>query len=189
MLFYIQSSLFLTGEYRRLFSHSIKFHSIIEETVQHLTKTWKLIFFKTNLKPLIMRPLTDDEQRQVLKKLDFFIGTNVAKLIDRSDGTYCFRLHKERVFYAHQKLMQAACTVPGDALGSFGVCIGKFTKSRKFRLHVTAVDYAIFSEIFFKPVFAENRVELLLFRTIWPGSEFENYLNFLKNRVSDCPLL
>ena len=113
-----------------------------------------------------MRPLTDDEQRQVLKKLDFFIGTNVAKLIDRSDGTYCFRLHKERVFYAHQKLMQAACTVPGDALGSFGVCIGKFTKSRKFRLHVTAVDYAIFSEIFFKPVFAENRVELLLFRTI-----------------------
>jgi len=88
-----------------------------------------------------MRPLTDDEQRQVLKKLDFFIGTNVAKLIDRSDGTYCFRLHKERVFYAHQKLMQAACTVPGDALGSFGVCIGKFTKSRKFRLHVTAVDY------------------------------------------------
>lgn len=120
-----------------------------------------------------MRPLTDDETRMVLKKLDYYIGMvdffsgfknvpkksenqnsgqkstlfspligdNVVKLIDRNDDTYCFRLHRERVYYASEKIMKAAATISKDCLVSFGVCIGKFTKSRKFRLHCTFVDY------------------------------------------------
>lgn len=31
--------------------------------------------------------------------LNFSIGENIQLLVDRPDGTYCFRLHKERVFY------------------------------------------------------------------------------------------
>ena len=58
-----------------------------------------------------MRPLTDDESRLVLKKLDYYIGANVAKLIDRNDDTYCFRLHREKVFYASEKIMKAAATI------------------------------------------------------------------------------
>ena len=27
------------------------------------------------------------------------IGDNIKLLLDRPDGTYCFRLHKDRVFY------------------------------------------------------------------------------------------
>ena len=88
-----------------------------------------------------MRPLTDDETKSVLIKLDYYIGKNVAKLIDRNDDTYCFRLHKERVYYASEKIMKAAANVAKEDLVSFGVCIGKFTKSRKFRLHCTFVDY------------------------------------------------
>merc|ERR1711881_604157 len=79
--------------------------------------------------------------KRVTKKLDYYIGANVVKLIDRNDGTYCFRLHKERIYYASEEIMKAASTISKDCLISFGVCIGKFTKSRKFRLHCTFVDY------------------------------------------------
>ncbi len=34
-----------------------------------------------------------------------------------------------------------ACSIPRDSLISFGVCFGKFTKSRKFVLKITCLDY------------------------------------------------
>jgi ribosome biogenesis protein Nip4 len=41
-----------------------------------------------------MRPLTDEEMRIVFEKLQSYIGTNIAKLIDREDEPYTFRLVK-----------------------------------------------------------------------------------------------
>ena len=38
-------------------------------------------------------------------------------------------------------LMKKAGNIAGQNLLSFGTCFGKFTKTRKFRLHVTALDY------------------------------------------------
>ena len=69
------------------------------------------------------------------------IGENVKLLIDRPDGAYCFRLHNERVFYVSEKLLRHAVIVQRDKLLSIGTCFGKFTKTRKFRLHITALDY------------------------------------------------
>jgi len=46
-----------------------------------------------------MRPLTDDETKIVFEKLTKYVGENVRLLVDRPDGNYCFRLHKDRVFY------------------------------------------------------------------------------------------
>ena len=37
--------------------------------------------------------------------------------------------------------MKRAASVVRDHLVSFGTCFGKFSKTRKFRLHVTALDY------------------------------------------------
>ena len=37
--------------------------------------------------------------------------------------------------------LHVACSVPRDSLMSFGVCFGKFTKSRKFILKITCLDY------------------------------------------------
>ena len=48
--------------------------------------------------PRKMRPLTEEETEKVLGKLTYFIGDNVAQLIDRSDGNYCFRNHKVQIF-------------------------------------------------------------------------------------------
>lgn len=62
-------------------------------------------------------------------------------LIDRPDGAYCFRLHRDRVFYISEKLLKHAVSIDRDHLMSIGTCFGKFTKTRKFRLHITALDY------------------------------------------------
>ncbi|KAL4221413.1 ribosome biosynthesis protein nip7 [Mactra antiquata] len=88
-----------------------------------------------------MRPLTEEETRTFFEKLSKYIGENIKLLLDRPDGSYCFRLHKDRVYYVHEELMKRAASVSAPNLLSFGTCFGKFTKTQKFRLHVTALDY------------------------------------------------
>ncbi|KAJ6220604.1 hypothetical protein RDWZM_006416 [Blomia tropicalis] len=88
-----------------------------------------------------MRPLTEEETRAVFEKLSKYIGDKVKLLLERSDGVYCFRLQKDRVFYASERMIKLASTISRDNLMSFGTCIGKFTKTHKFRLHITALEF------------------------------------------------
>ena len=105
-----------------------------------------------------MRPLTEEETKIFFEKLSKYIGENIKLLIDREDGTYCFRLHKDRVYYVSEKIMKQvgtiwkykyihlelslqASNVARENLVSLGTCFGKFTKTRKFRLHITALDF------------------------------------------------
>ncbi|NXS02379.1 NIP7 protein, partial [Oxylabes madagascariensis] len=88
-----------------------------------------------------MRPLTEAETRTVFEKLGKYIGENIQLLVDRPDGTYCFRLHRDRVYYLSEKLLKLAASVPRESLVAAGTCFGKFTKSQKFRLSVTALDF------------------------------------------------
>uniref|UniRef100_A0A8R1DMW8 Crossover junction endonuclease MUS81 n=1 Tax=Caenorhabditis japonica TaxID=281687 RepID=A0A8R1DMW8_CAEJA len=88
-----------------------------------------------------MRPLTEEETSLVFAKLASFIGDNVSMLIDRNDGDYCFRNHKERVYYCSENLMRQAACIAREPLLAFGTCLGKFTKSKKFHLQITALDY------------------------------------------------
>uniref|UniRef100_A0A0N5ASK3 60S ribosome subunit biogenesis protein NIP7 homolog n=1 Tax=Syphacia muris TaxID=451379 RepID=A0A0N5ASK3_9BILA len=88
-----------------------------------------------------MRPLTDEETEAVFEKLAKFVGEDVKLLIDRDDGKYCFRLHKDRVYYCTEELMKQAACIGREPLLSFGTCLGKFTKTKKFYLHITALDY------------------------------------------------
>lgn len=69
------------------------------------------------------------------------IGDNVKCLLDRPEGVYCFRLHKERVYYASERMVKLAATMERKNLISFGTCFGKFTHTRKFRLHITALEF------------------------------------------------
>lgn len=68
-------------------------------------------------------------------------GKNLVHLIDRPDEPYCFRLHKDRVFYVSESSMRLAISVAKPNLISLGTCFGKFSKSGKFKLHITALDY------------------------------------------------
>lgn len=73
---------------------------------------------------------------------DFYsIGPNVKLLIDRPDGTYCFREQKNRVYYISEKMLKLCSNVSADHLVSAGTCFGKFTKTGKFQLGITALSY------------------------------------------------
>lgn len=88
-----------------------------------------------------MRPLTEDETRTFFEKLSKYIGRNITQLIDRPDEPHCFRIQKDRVYYVSEAIMKRATSIGRDQLLSLGVCFGKFTKTGKFRLHMTCLDY------------------------------------------------
>jgi 60S ribosome subunit biogenesis protein NIP7 len=104
-----------------------------------------------------MRPLTEEESKAVFTKLanyivcrlhifDFLIlmvaqGSNLIHLIDRPDEPYCFRLQKDRVYYVSESSMRLGISVARPNLVSLGTCFGKFSKSGKFKLHISALDY------------------------------------------------
>lgn len=88
-----------------------------------------------------MRALTEEETRIFFEKLAKYIGKNIRYLIDRPDGEFCFRLVKDRVYYMSETLMKEAISCGRDELVSVGVCFGKFSKTLKFRLHITALPY------------------------------------------------
>jgi hypothetical protein len=68
-------------------------------------------------------------------------GKNLVHLIDRPDEPYCFRLQKDRVYYVSESSMRLGISVARSNLVSLGTCFGKFSKSGKFKLHITALDY------------------------------------------------
>ncbi|CAG9858519.1 unnamed protein product [Phyllotreta striolata] len=88
-----------------------------------------------------MRRLSEERTRILFEKLSKYIGTNVKLLIERPDGLYCFREQKDRIYYVSEKILKWANNMPPEHLICVGTCFGKFTKSNKFRLHVTALSY------------------------------------------------
>ena len=88
-----------------------------------------------------MRPLTDEETVIFFKKLAKFLGSNIKFLIDREDGEFVFRLHKDKIFYMNAEVLKMSSHFSKDLLISAGTCFGKFTKSKKFKLHITCLDY------------------------------------------------
>eukprot|EP00656_Telonema_subtile_P055254 TRINITY_DN8491_c0_g1_i2.p1 TRINITY_DN8491_c0_g1~~TRINITY_DN8491_c0_g1_i2.p1 ORF type:complete len:181 (+),score=27.42 TRINITY_DN8491_c0_g1_i2:82-624(+) len=88
-----------------------------------------------------MRPLTDEETRVFFEKLSQYIGRNIKFLIDRPDEAHFFRLHEERVYYLSETAMRLTTNIQRENLMCVGTCFGKFTHSKKFRLHITCLDY------------------------------------------------
>eukprot|EP00386_Alphamonas_edax_P003379 GDKI01010322.1.p1 GENE.GDKI01010322.1~~GDKI01010322.1.p1 ORF type:complete len:194 (-),score=57.17 GDKI01010322.1:222-764(-) len=88
-----------------------------------------------------MRPLTEDETKAVLEKLAKYVGQNIMQMLDKPEDPHVFRLHKERVFYVSEKVLKMSGCIPKESLISVGTVMGKFTKTRKFRLKVTALDW------------------------------------------------
>ena len=117
-----------------------------------------------------MRPLTDEETRVVFDKLKKYIGQNLRQLVDRPDDLHLFRLHRERVFYMSERILKHAGHIPRKQLLSAGVCLGKFTHSKKFRLTVTCLDYL---------------ARLAKFR-VWLKSSGEQHFVYGNNIVKVC---
>ncbi|XP_055377508.1 60S ribosome subunit biogenesis protein NIP7 homolog [Condylostylus longicornis] len=88
-----------------------------------------------------MKRLNEERTKILFEKLNKYIGSNVKQLIDRPDGTYCFREHRDRVYYMSEKILKFSECLGRDKLISVGTCFGKFSKSNKFKLHITALYY------------------------------------------------
>ncbi|KDR11092.1 60S ribosome subunit biogenesis protein NIP7 homolog [Zootermopsis nevadensis] len=88
-----------------------------------------------------MKRLSSERTKLLFEKLSKYIGANVKLLIDRPDGTYCFRETKNRVYYVSEKILLLSTSVPPENLVSVGTCFGKFTKTGKFKLHITALTF------------------------------------------------
>ena len=61
-----------------------------------------------------MRPLTEDETKTFFQKLSKFLGSNIKFLIEREDGDYVFRLHRERVYYINTEVLKLASHIGKD---------------------------------------------------------------------------
>ena len=87
-----------------------------------------------------MRALDDEETKVFFGKLAKYVGANIKFLIDREDGDFVFRLHKEKVYYINTELLKMVQHFGRDELIAAGTCFGKFTKSKKFKLNITCLD-------------------------------------------------
>lgn len=83
-----------------------------------------------------MRELKQEEEKEVLKKLKFFIGDNVATLLSGEGRLF---LHNQRVMMLSEKMRAATSMISKKNLAAVGTVIGKFTKAGKFRLGITAL--------------------------------------------------
>ncbi len=95
-----------------------------------------------------MRALTEPETQTLFRKLADYTGRSLTHLISPPDSTgdarsndrHVFRIQNSRVYYVRESMANFATSVARDNLLSLGTCLGKFTKTGKFRIHITALD-------------------------------------------------
>lgn len=92
-----------------------------------------------------MRPLTETETQTLFSKLANYTGRSLTHLIappptSSPSDRHVFRLHASRVYYMPLSIANLASSIARANLLSLGTCLGKFTKTGKFRLHITALD-------------------------------------------------
>ncbi|EFA79449.1 60S ribosome subunit biogenesis protein [Heterostelium album PN500] len=88
-----------------------------------------------------MRKLTDEETKVFFEKIIKYVGKNITLMVERKDEPHCFRVQKNKVYYISEDIMRKAQNIPRDSLASLGTCFGKFTKSGKFKLQITCLEY------------------------------------------------
>ncbi|KAF2862412.1 60S ribosome subunit biogenesis protein NIP7 [Piedraia hortae CBS 480.64] len=88
-----------------------------------------------------MRPLTEPETKTLFTKLATYTGPSLPTLLTPTNSEpMTFLLQGDRVYYTTTTLSKLATSVSRKSLLSVGTAIGKFTKTGKFRLHITALD-------------------------------------------------
>ncbi len=89
-----------------------------------------------------MRVLTDEELTIFFEKLRKYLGPNIKYLIEddsKENDDKVFRMIKNRVYYLSTKMLRQCSVFAKDKLIHCGVCFGQFSKTKKFRLHITCL--------------------------------------------------
>jgi len=91
-----------------------------------------------------MRPLTETETKTLFEKLANYTGASLKSIIadptSKSSDRSVFRVQNNRVYFVRESIANLATSVARHQLLSLGTCVGKFTKTGKFRMHITALD-------------------------------------------------
>ncbi|XP_051026849.1 60S ribosome subunit biogenesis protein NIP7 homolog [Acomys russatus] len=91
-----------------------------------------------------MRPLTEEETRVMFEETVKYIRGNLQLLMDRPKGTYCFHLPNDQVYCVSGMTLKLATNISSmDKPVPLGTCFRKFTKTYKFRLHITVFNYLV----------------------------------------------
>ncbi|XWS14067.1 hypothetical protein CRYUN_Cryun36dG0091700 [Craigia yunnanensis] len=88
------------------------------------------------------------KQQPYSKKLFEFTGNNLKNIVEnpshegpgKNPGRYCFRLHKNKVYYVSDSLVKRATNVARLKLASIGTCIGRFTHGGSFHLTIECLN-------------------------------------------------
>lgn len=90
-----------------------------------------------------MRLLTDEELTLMFSKIKKYLGQNVKMLLEVQEGedAMVFRMIKQKVYLVPILLVKQCSVFGKKELLHAGVCFGQFSKSGKFRLHITALDF------------------------------------------------
>ena len=103
-----------------------------------------ILLFCFLLNPLfqVISPTLKRKADQALgdQKLANYMSDLKSLIAPLEDGDrYVFRLNHSRVYYVKLSIANLATSISRDALLSLGTCLGKMTKTGKFRLHITAL--------------------------------------------------
>mmetsp|Transcript_27925 Transcript_27925/g.68116 ORF Transcript_27925/g.68116 Transcript_27925/m.68116 type:complete len:179 (-) Transcript_27925:2373-2909(-) len=88
-----------------------------------------------------MRELKFEEGRLFLSKLIKFQGQKILNFLKANLGFFkVFRLQKKRIFFCSFSLYVRATNFSKKKTGSLGICIGRFTKIKKFKFLISFVN-------------------------------------------------
>ncbi|KAF2310970.1 hypothetical protein GH714_018850 [Hevea brasiliensis] len=119
-----------------------------EERIDAIIRGTALLILPPSSQRIKMRPLDETETDAVFRKLHSFTGHNLKNIVENpshegpepNPGRYCFRLHKNKVYYVSESLVKRATNISRKNLASLGTCIGKFTHGGSFHLTIQALN-------------------------------------------------
>lgn len=88
--------------------------------------TWRYLLFQATQRPRVLH--------EVIQHTLTYVFWCLSALLDWAINVASFSVHSE-------KILKLATNISRDKLVSVGTCFGKFTKTTKFRLHITALDF------------------------------------------------
>lgn len=82
-----------------------------------------------------MRPLKEEEENKVLRKLKLFLGDSVSELLT----VYKLQYNNQKVLLVTDEILKATAQIKRDEIMAAGIILGKFTKTEQFRITITAL--------------------------------------------------
>lgn len=88
--------------------------------------------------PITMRELTEVEIQKIYKKLVRFVGTSIEEMFNMKKD---LRLHNQKVLIVSKNHLKHTSQVSRNDLVCAGTVLGKFTKTNKFWINITAIHH------------------------------------------------